>query len=264
MPTLKYQGCGLFRQRIVASLLSGQPLKIEHIRSKDDAPGLQDFEASFLRLIEKLTDGECMYTPIMQPVAIVFNSYFIVTRFAGCHIEINETGTTLRFKPGLLQGSSSGSTGTGKKVTHDCGTSRSIGWFIEGIIPIALFCKTQVDIVFTGVTNDSTDLSVDVLKTVTLPLLQNFGVWGGSLEVKRRGAMPKGGGIVEFKLPPVKKSLTPLHVTEEGLVKRIRGVAFCAKISPNVVNRVIDSCREVLNHVLPDVFINTDHYKGKL
>eukprot|EP01032_Pedospumella_encystans_P030682 gene30682-34629_t len=48
MPTLKYQGCGLFRQRIVASLLSGQPLKIEHIRSKDDAPGLQDFEASFL------------------------------------------------------------------------------------------------------------------------------------------------------------------------------------------------------------------------
>lgn len=113
-------------------------------------------------------------------------------------------------------------------------------------------------------TNDSTDLSVDVLKTVTLPLLQNFGVWGGSLEVKRRGAMPKGGGIVEFKLPPVKKSLTPLHVTEEGLVKRIRGVAFCAKISPNVVNRVIDSCREVLNHVLPDVFINTDHYKGKM
>eukprot|EP00128_Syssomonas_multiformis_P011072 Colp12_sorted_trinity150504_noHs@32145 len=238
MPTLKYQGCSLFRQRIVASLLSGQPLKIEHIRSKDDAPGLQDFEANFLRLIEKLTDG--------------------------CHIEINETGTTLRFKPGLLQGSSSGSTGTGRVVTHDCGTSRSIGWFIEGIIPIALFCKTPVEITFTGVTNDGTDLSVDILKTVTLPLLQNFGAWGATLNVKRRGAMPKGGGIVEFKLPPVKKALTPLHVTEEGLVKRIRGIAFCAKISPNVVNRVVDSCREVLNHVLPDVFINTDHYKGQM
>lgn len=62
MPTLKYQGCSLFRQRIVASLLSGQPLKIEHIRSKDDAPGLQDFEANFLRLIEKLTDGKLHVT----------------------------------------------------------------------------------------------------------------------------------------------------------------------------------------------------------
>lgn len=39
-------------------------------------------------------------------------------------------------------------------------------------------------------------------------------------------------------------------------------MAFCAKISPNIVTRVIESCREVLNHVLPDVYINTDHYKG--
>ena len=57
MPTLKFEGCSLFRQRIVASLLSCQPMKIEKIRAKDEAPGLQDFEASFLRLIEKLTDG---------------------------------------------------------------------------------------------------------------------------------------------------------------------------------------------------------------
>jgi RNA 3'-terminal phosphate cyclase len=39
-------------------------------------------------------------------------------------------------------------------------------------------------------------------------------------------------------------------------------VAFSAKISPAVVNRVIDACREVLNKVLPDVFINTDTYSG--
>lgn len=95
-----------------------------------------------------------------------------------------------------------------------------------GILPLALFCKTPVDLVLTGVTNDSTDLSVDVIKTVTLPLLQNFGVWGASLVVKRRGCMPKGGGIVELKIPPVKTALKPLHVTEEGLVKRVRGASL--------------------------------------
>ena len=64
-------------------------------------------------------------------------------------------------------------------------------------------------------------------------------------------------------IPPIKQYLRSIHVTEEGLVKRIRGVAFCSKVSPNIVIRVVDSCRAVLNNVLPDVFINTDHYKGK-
>jgi hypothetical protein len=56
-----------------------------------------------------------------------------VSVLTGTYAEFSTTGTTLRFKPGLLQGSSVGSsTGTGKIVTHDCGTERSIGWFIEG------------------------------------------------------------------------------------------------------------------------------------
>lgn len=45
-------------------------------------------------------------------------------------IEINETGTTLRFKPGYI---------TGGRANHDCGTIRSLGWFIEGLLPLALF-----------------------------------------------------------------------------------------------------------------------------
>ena len=153
-----------------------------------------------------------------------FTSFTFQSIIAGCHIEINETGTTLRFKPGILTGSSSGSsTGTGKVVTHDCGTSRSIGWFIEGILPIALFCKTPVSLVLTGITNDGIDLSVDILRAVTFPLLQNFGIWGITMNVKRRGAVPKGGGIVELMIPPIKTALKPLHVTEEGLIKRITG-----------------------------------------
>lgn len=81
--------------------------------------------------------------------------------------------------------------------------------------------------------------------------------------MKRRGCPPKGGGIVELSLPITRASLLPIHIVEEGLVKRIRGVAFCTKISPTLVSRVIDSCRGVLNNLLPDVYIHTDHYKGK-
>jgi RNA 3'-terminal phosphate cyclase len=56
---LRYEGCTQFRQRIVAATLSQKSLRIDKIRDQDDSPGLNDFEANFLRLIEKITDGTC-------------------------------------------------------------------------------------------------------------------------------------------------------------------------------------------------------------
>lgn len=170
----------------------------------------------------------------------------------GAVIEINETGTSLRFKPGLLVGGS---------ITHECALSRSVGWFIEGILPLAPMCKFPISCEFSGVTNDSYDLTVDTLLAVTLPLLRNFGIEGATLQVKRRGAPPKGGGAVNFFCPIVRE-LRPIYIVDVGLIKRVRGTAFCTRISPTVITRVVDSARGVLNHLLPDVYIHTDHHKG--
>ena len=68
---LRYEGCTQFRQRIVASTLSQKTLKIEKIRDQDDSPGLHDFEASFLRLIEKITDGNPIYQHYLWKESIV-------------------------------------------------------------------------------------------------------------------------------------------------------------------------------------------------
>lgn len=66
---LKLTGCEHFRQRIMLSCLSGRAIRIEDIRSDDQAPGLRGFEASLLRLAEKISNG--------------------------CVVEINETGAQL-------------------------------------------------------------------------------------------------------------------------------------------------------------------------
>jgi RNA 3'-terminal phosphate cyclase-like protein len=66
---LRFRGCQQFRQRLVCSTLSGKPIRIEDIRAHDQSPGLRDFEASLLRLLEKLTNG--------------------------CTVEVNETGKEL-------------------------------------------------------------------------------------------------------------------------------------------------------------------------
>ena len=64
---LNFRGSQHFRQRLVCSTLSGKSICIRDIRAKDQDPGVRDYEASLLRLLEKITNG--------------------------CVVEINETGT---------------------------------------------------------------------------------------------------------------------------------------------------------------------------
>lgn len=223
---MKVRGCRNFRQRIVLATLSGRVLRIDGIRQDSETPGIQAFEASFLRLVDKLCDGS--------------------------RIEINETGTKLRYAPGIA---------TNGRVEHRC-EGRGIGYFVEGILPLVVFGKRDLTLTLTGMTNDAMDHCVDTLRTVTVPLLASFGVQGAALQIKSRGAPPQGGGEVVLTVPVVRE-LAPVDMTDFGLVKRIRGVAFTAKVSPQVSNRLVESARGVLNRMLPDVWIYTDHYSGR-
>lgn len=49
---------------------------------------------------------------------------------------------------------------------------------------------------------------------------------------------------------------------DEGMVKRIRGVTFSTRVSPQFGNRMVFSARGVFNRLLPDVHIFTDHRSG--
>lgn len=76
--------------------------------------------------------------------------------------------------------------------------------------------------VLTGITNDNTDVSVDIFRAVTLPLLKHFGIEEGmELKVKKRGAPPDGGGEVYFRCPLVRQ-VKSIFLVDTGLVKRIR------------------------------------------
>ncbi|XP_067295902.1 RNA 3'-terminal phosphate cyclase-like protein [Pseudorasbora parva] len=225
---MEFEGCSCFRQRLVLSTLSGKRVKIRNIRSKDDNPGLRDFEASFIRLLDKVTNG---------------------TR-----IEINQTGTVLFYQPGLLSGGS---------IEHECNVQRSVGYYLEALLMLAPFMKNPLRAVLTGVTNDPKDPSVDLLKITAIPLMKTFGIDGDGLELKvlKRGMAPAGGGEVLFSCP-IRRSIRPMQLTEPGKIKRIRGTAFSVRVSPQMANRIVDAARSILNKFIPDIYIYTDHMKG--
>ncbi|GBG72172.1 hypothetical protein CBR_g11105 [Chara braunii] len=230
MSVQKVRGAEQLRTRLICATLAGITMRVDNIREREESPGLRLHEASVLRLIEKVTNG--------------------------CTVEINETGTRLKYKPGVVIG--------GSGLFHDCGTSRAIGYFVEPLIILALFGKKALSITLQGITNDDKDSCVDTLRTTTLPLLKRFGVTTEGLELKilKRGAPPLGGGEVLLKVPTVTKNLTAINWTDEGMVKRVRGVAYATRVSPQMANRMVDSARGVLNRLLADVYIFTDHYKG--
>lgn len=229
---LQFHGHNHFRQRLILSLLSGKPVRISEIRPDFDSPGLTDYEASLLRLLEKITNGST--------------------------IEINHTGTALVFFPGLI---------IGGVVEHTCPMSRAIGYYAEVIIALAPFGKQPISIKFDGITNDNVDPSVDYIRTCLLPQLVRFGIQDAELKVTdinkilKRGAAPLGGGQIELKLRIVKQ-LTPTQFIDVGLVKRIRGIAYCTRMSPQMANRMVEAARGLLTRYIPDVYIYTDVYKG--
>lgn len=51
-------------------------------------------------------------------------------------------GTKLKYKPGVLMG--------GKHLVHDCGASRSIGYFLEPLVVLGLFGKKPLSIRLKG------------------------------------------------------------------------------------------------------------------
>lgn len=250
MSTLKFDdGATQLRLRLICSLLSHRPLLIRNIRSDalESAPGLQPHEASFLRLLDKMTNGT--------------------------KIEINSTGTQLRFKPGVLLG---GEIEYKTPIGADLPLNKGIGWYLEGILPLACFGKEPLNLMMEGITDGLNDMdpSVDYLSSSIIPLMKRFGIGSDDeedgdrplqLKVLKRGAAPLGEGRVSFYCPIMSSSkgvksqmLQSLDFVNTGKIKRIRGKAISCKIPSSSANRVAFSAKGMFHRLLPDVWIHTD------
>lgn len=163
-------------------------------------------------------------------------------------------GTSFVFHPGLLPGGS---------FTHTAHPGRSVGYYLEVIVPLAPFSKKPLQLTLNGITgSEGRDMSADMVRTVTLPTLHLFGVSDGlELQIKKRGAAPLGGGQVVFKCPAVRQ-LKTIQFTEKGRVKKIRGIAYSTRVSPQFANRMVEAARAVVNRYTPDIYLYTDVYKG--
>lgn len=132
---LKFRGSSNFRQRVALATISGRAIRIDDIRANSETPGLRDFEACFLRLIEKVTNGcvveinETGADLLASASERPFPDYLVLPEGA----QVHAVGTTLHYRPGIISG--------GSLLQHDCGKARGIGYFLEPLVLICLFGK---------------------------------------------------------------------------------------------------------------------------
>lgn len=225
-----FEGARNFRLRLALATLAGKQIKITKIRPNDMNPGLKDYEVSFLRLLEAVTNGS--------------------------HIEISYTGTTVIYKPGII---------IGGQVTHSCSGDKPIGYFLEPLLFLAPFSKKKFSIVLRGLTSsDKTrDCGVEAIKWGLIPVMEKFGVREVELHVLKRGAPPLGGGEVHFLCNSLIAQPLTLHALDIPKMSAIRGVAYCTRVSPSVVNRIIEIARKVLRPTGIEVNITADVWRGE-
>ncbi|ODN01083.1 RNA 3'-terminal phosphate cyclase-like protein [Orchesella cincta] len=225
------QGSNYFRQRLVLSLLSARPVKIEEIRSQLSAfelnVGVAPYEVSFIHLLDSLSNGS--------------------------KFKINETGTEVGLIPGVL---------TGGTVTHSCDTSRPLSYYLEPILLLAPFCKKPLYLTLKGrLQNDRAGYnSIYKIKHAALPIMDKFGL-EVDLQVKSRGY---DDSEIIFK-STVKKQLLTLRTQysqEVGKVKKIRGLAYGFRIPPQMLSRIITAAKGEFLPFINDVFFTNDPIKN--
>lgn len=203
----------------------GIPIRITKIRSKSEYPGLTDSEVKYLELISILTNGT--------------------------QVEINETGTVLKFSPGIIINNASNA-----PIQFDCGNERGIGFFLEGILPLIIFGKNKLDLILTGISSTVDDIGVDVIQLVQIPLLKKFGLQDVDFKASSRGENCE----VSIKATPIRK-LNSVRLTDPGKIKKVRGVAFTSKMNVQMGNRAAYAAKGRLHSFLPDIWIHTEHCK---
>jgi RNA 3'-terminal phosphate cyclase-like protein len=116
-----------------------------------------------------------------------------------------------------------------------------------------------LEVTLRGVTNAALDVSVDAFRTTALPLFRAAGATL-SLAMPQRAVGPAAGrgGVVTASLTPLRAIEAPLLAVAEGLVRRVRGVAWTVNLGPSYATAAFSAAKGVLLRLLADVQIFTD------
>ena len=202
-------GGQILRTSLALSLVTGQPIRMEKIRAGRKKPGL---------LNQHLTAVNAAKT------------------ISGADVSGAELGSqTLGFQPRTV---------TPGDYRFAVGTAGSATLVLQTILPPLLQATGPSSLTLEGGTHNPSAPPFDFLQSCFAPVVERMGP-RISLELRRPGFFPAGGGSFLARIEPV-QHLWPIEILLRGKIQRRRARAMISKLSPQIAERELSVARRIL------------------
>ena len=161
-------GGQIIRTALSLAAITQKPVRISKIRANRSNPGLQPQHLMACKAVRNICRGT----------------------LSGAEIGSRE----LSFEPGQI---------VGGKYEFDIGTAGSVTLVAQTVLPILLHASKGSQVRITGGTHVLKSPSYDYFEKVFVPALRNFGPIV-ECRMLKPGYYPKGGGVMEFALEPLR------------------------------------------------------------
>lgn len=200
----------IVRDAVLFAVLGKKAIKLGNIRSKRQKPGLRPQHLKVLEAASEICGGKIKGASVGS--------------------------SAIEFYPGKDI--------RGGRFTFDIGTAGSATMLALCILPLGLFALSPSEYRIIGGLFQDFAPSAFHLKYVLLPLIRKMGA-DINIDIVRPGYVPKGKGIIEIQIYPLKKKLNPISLIRQGKIMGIRGYALSSHLEKrNVSERMADECQK--------------------
>lgn len=216
-------GGQIVRTSLALSAITGESFSIQNVRGNRSKPGLRNQHVKCVESASKLCNAETE--------GVYQNSEHFV------------------FEPSNLKSID---------LSINIDTAASIGLLFQAIYLPAFFTKGNVNVkIYGGATYGKWSPPVSFITDVFGSILSKMGL-NFDLDVKRHGFYPKGGAMVEFRLPEY-IDLKPINMVNRGKLRGVKGYSLASEHlrSADVALRQSEEARSVLSKYI-DENINID------
>jgi RNA 3'-terminal phosphate cyclase (ATP) len=202
----------IVRFAVGLATLLGEQLHLTNIRAKREKPGLRPQHLKALQALQQICQGSLV----------------------GGEVGSSE----IWFNPGGEV--------KGGHYEWDIGTAGSTTLLTMTLLPAACFSRGTISFKLSGGLFQDFAPSAYHMQYVLFPVLNSMGIIA-KLNIIRPGYVPRGGGIIEVGVEPVRGKLKPIRLPTQGKVIEIQGIALSSHLRERKVSeRMMEKCNEVL------------------
>lgn len=217
-------GGQILRTALTLSCVTKRPIQIENIRHNRKVPGLRPSHLSTIKILGKICNAQ------MEGASV--------------------GSTSIRFVPGEIQDT---------KLAENVGTAGSISLILQAIIPAVSLAGKKLNLHITGGTDVPWSPTCNYTKHVLSEAYSRIGI-NYTMNIKKRGYYPKGGGQVELAIQPCQK-ITPIALSK----RTTKNAKILCSYSDVDVSRYVNSIERVLqqkeflveSHVTSETALNS-------